>query len=103
MCISLRAFSTRQHAPVFSHSNLQRWSLTGIPGRRSGVGPPVAAAVDVVARSAAEAGRAEDEELEAARPGFVPPPRARRDAHRIPFLQLDDLVVELHPPASADD
>src|SRR5665213_558221 len=30
MFISFSAFSTLQHAPVLSHSSLQRWSLTGI-------------------------------------------------------------------------
>src|SRR6185437_8878574 len=25
------------------------------------------------------------------------------DAHRVPFLELDDLVVDLHPPAPAHD
>src|SRR5665213_3749675 len=29
MFISFSAFSTLQHAPVLSHSSLQRWSLTG--------------------------------------------------------------------------
>ena len=28
-------------------------------------------------------------------------PCAGRDAHRVPLLELDDLVVELHPPAPA--
>src|SRR2546426_7864389 len=31
MPMSLSAFSTFQHGPLFSHSNLQRWSLTAIP------------------------------------------------------------------------
>src|SRR3954452_18139191 len=67
------------------------------------VGPPVALALDVLARSVAEIGRADDQDLEALRPGLVAPPRAGRDAHRVPPLELDDLVVELHPPAPADD
>jgi hypothetical protein len=61
------------------------------------VSPPVAPALDVVARSIAEIGRADDEDREALRPGLVASPRARRDAHRVPFLELDDLVVELRP------
>src|SRR3954453_22824201 len=65
------------------------------------VGPPVAAAFDVVARILAEVWRADDEDLEAFRPGFVPAPCARRDTHRVPFRELDDLVVDLHPPAPA--
>src|SRR5205807_2206019 len=65
--------------------------------------PPVALAIDVFARSLAEIGRADDEDLEALRPGLVASPRTGRDAHRVPFLELDDLVVELHPPAPAQD
>src|SRR5256714_4072752 len=67
------------------------------------VSPPVALAIDVFARSLAEIGRADDEHLEALRPGLVASPRTGRDAHRVPFLELDDLVVELHPPAPAQD
>src|SRR5436189_520674 len=67
------------------------------------VTPPVALAVDVFARILAEIGRADDEDLEALRPGLVASPRTGRDAHRVPFLELDDLVVELHPPAPAQD
>src|SRR5204862_1611469 len=67
------------------------------------VSPPVALAFDVFARSVAEIGRADDEDLEALRPGVVASPRTGRDAHRVPFLELDDLVVELHPPAPAQD
>jgi hypothetical protein len=47
--------------------------------------------------------RAEDEDLETLRPGLVASLRTGRDAHRIPFLELDDLVVDLHPPAPAHD
>src|SRR5260370_23303099 len=65
--------------------------------------PPVALALDVFARSLAEIGRADDEDLEAPRPGLVASPRTGRDAHRVPLLELDDLVVELHPPAPAHD
>src|SRR4051812_40696338 len=60
-------------------------------------------AIDIVAWSLTEIGRADDEELEAIRPGLVASPRTGRDAHRVPFLELDDLVVELHPPAPAQD
>src|SRR5829696_8725517 len=67
------------------------------------VSPPIALAFDVFARILAEIGRAEDEDLEALRPGLVASPRAGRDAHRVPFLELDDLVVELHPPTPAHD
>src|SRR5439155_1568321 len=65
------------------------------------VSPPVALALDVFARSLAEIGRADDEDLDALRPGLVASPRTGRDAHRVPFLELDDLVVDLHPPAPA--
>src|SRR5687767_8099167 len=67
------------------------------------VSPPVALALDVFAGSLAEIGRADDDDLEALRPGLVASPRAGRDAHRVPRLELDDLVVELHPPAPAQD
>src|SRR5947208_14780198 len=65
--------------------------------------PPVALAIDVFARILAEIGRADDEDLEAIRPGLVTSPRTGRYAYRVPFLQLDDLVVHLHPPAPAQD
>src|SRR2546421_12925440 len=61
------------------------------------VSPPVALAIDIVARILAEVGRADDEDLEALWPGLVTSPRAGRDAHRVPFLELDDLVVDFHP------
>src|SRR2546427_4264032 len=67
------------------------------------VSPPVALAIDVFARSLAEIGRADDKDLKALRPGLVASPRTGRDAHRVPFLELDDLVVDLHPPAPAQD
>src|SRR5207253_9277455 len=35
--------------------------------------------------------------------GLVASPRTGRDAHRVPFFELDDLVVELHPPAPTQD
>src|SRR5881396_2419972 len=67
------------------------------------VSPPVALAIDVFARSLAEIGRADDEDLEALRPCLVASPRTGWDAHRVPFLELDNLLVELHPPAPAQD
>src|ERR671914_1081477 len=67
------------------------------------VSPPVAPAIDVFARSLGEIGRSDDEDLEALRPGLVASPRTGRDAHRVPFLEVDDLVVELHAPAPAQD
>src|SRR5919109_5458523 len=67
------------------------------------VSPPVALALDVFARGLAEIGRADDEDLEALRPGLIASPRTGRDAYRVPLLELDDLVVELHPPAPAHD
>jgi hypothetical protein len=63
------------------------------------ISPPVALTLAVFARSLAEIGRADDEDLEALRSGLVASPRTGRDAHRVPLLELDDLVVELHPPA----
>ena len=65
------------------------------------VSPPVAPAFDVVARILAEIGRTDDEDLETPRPGFVASPHTGRDTHRVPFLEVDDLVVDLHPPAPA--
>src|ERR671935_1335988 len=67
------------------------------------VRPPIALAIDVFARSLAEIGRADDEDLESLRPGFVASPRTGRDAHRVPLSELDDLVVKLHPSAPAQD
>src|ERR687897_2997359 len=75
----------------------------GAPGKTNLalVGPPVAPALDVVARRVAEVGSADDEDLQALRPGLVAAPGAGRHAHRVPLLELDDLVVELHPPGPA--
>src|SRR3954468_14246535 len=67
------------------------------------VSPPVAPALDVLPRRLTEVGRADDDDLEALRPGLVASPRAGRDAHRVPLPELDDLVVPLHPPAPAQD
>src|SRR5438128_10184826 len=67
------------------------------------VSPPIALAIDVFARSLAEIGRADDEDLEALRPGLVASPRTGRDAQHVRFLELDDLVVQLHQPAPAQD
>ena len=49
------------------------------------VTPPVAPALDVFARILAEIGRADDEDLEAVRPGLVASPRTGRDADRVPL------------------
>src|SRR5438105_2360342 len=65
--------------------------------------PPVALALDVFTRSLPEIGRADDDDLEALGPGLVASPRTGRDAHRVPSLELDDLVVELHAPAPTHD
>ena len=56
------------------------------PRRNRGalVRPPVALALDVFARSLAEVGRADDDDLEALRPRLVPSPRAGWDAVRVP-------------------
>ena len=62
------------------------------------VSPPVALTIDVFARILAEIGRADDEDLEALWPGLVASPRGGRDAHRVPFLELDDLVVDFIRP-----
>src|SRR4051794_14834540 len=67
------------------------------------VRPPVSLALDVVARSLAEMRCADDDDLEALRPGLVASPRTGRNAHHVPLLERDDLVVEFHPPAPADD
>src|SRR3954464_14424540 len=67
------------------------------------VSPPVALFLDVFTRTLAEIGGANDDDLEALGPGLVASPRTGRDAHRVPLLELDDLVVELHPPAPAQD
>src|SRR5258707_283550 len=69
---------------------------------RRSVSPPVPLTLHVVPRVLAEVGCAEDEYLEALRPGLVPSPCTGRNAHDVPPLDLDDLVVELHPPAAAD-
>src|SRR5215212_7542679 len=71
--------------------------------RRRLVGPPVALPVDVFARILAEIRCAEDEDLEALRPCLVASPHSGRDTHRVPLLEVDDLVVHLHPPAPAQD
>ena len=80
------------------------WEFRKSTGRKSAlVSPPVALTLHVFARILTEIGRAEDEDLEALRPALVASPRAGRDAHHVPLLDLDDLVVELHPPAPAHD
>src|SRR6187200_3140120 len=67
------------------------------------VSPPVALALDVVARILAEAGRADDEDLEARRPGLVASPRAGWDPYRVPLLEVAELPIDLHPSAPAHD
>src|SRR2546430_9344030 len=67
------------------------------------VSPPVAPAIDVFGRSLTDIRRADDEDLEARRPGLIASPRTGRDAHRVPFPELDNLVVDLHPPTPAHD
>src|SRR6202012_1158029 len=66
-------------------------------------GPPVPLTLDVPSRILAEVGRAEHEDLQALRPALVTSPRTGWDAHHVPLLELDELVVELHPPAPAHD
>src|ERR1700749_2991994 len=77
--------------------------MTSVAGGVTLVSPPVALALDVFTRSVAEIGRADDEDLEALRSGLIASPRTRRDADRVPFLQVDDLVVDLHTPAAVKD
>jgi len=72
-------------------------------GTALAVSPPVAQAVDVVAGSRAEVGRADDQDLEPLRPCLVASPRTGWHAHGVPFPDVDDLVVDLHPPAPAHD
>src|SRR5258708_25202843 len=78
-----------------------RPSPSSARARRRSVRPPVSLTLHVFTRIAAEVGRAEHEDLEALRTGLVPSPCARRNAHDVPLLELDDLVVELHPPVPA--
>src|SRR6059036_1346074 len=54
-------------------------------------------------RGRAEGPRDPREDLEALRPGLVASPRTGWDAHRVPFREFDDLVVDFHPPAPAQD
>src|SRR5690349_17439069 len=65
--------------------------------------PPVSLTLDVLPRAITEVGGADDEDLEALRSGLVASPRTGRDTHRVPFLEFEDLVVELDPSASAHD
>src|SRR2546423_669560 len=67
------------------------------------VNPPVALTIDVFARILGEVGRADDEDLEALWPGLVASPHAGRDAHGVPFFEVNDLVVDFHSPAPAQD
>src|SRR5436305_1547072 len=70
---------------------------------RALVSPPIALTLHVFARILTEIGRADHDDLEALRPGLVASPRTGWDAHHVPLLDLDDLVVELHPPAPTHD
>src|SRR3954451_13354184 len=67
------------------------------------VDPPVALSLDVVARILPEMGRAYHDDLETIRPRLVPAPCTGRHAHHVPLFELDELVVELHPPGPTDD
>src|SRR4051812_27179281 len=96
-----RSFSTTSGRFLEYESLLERDPLTS--SHRALVSPPVALTVHVFARIPAEIGRTEDEDLEAPRPALIPSPHAGRDASHAPLLALDNLVVELHPPAPAHD
>src|SRR5438309_11659378 len=89
----------RLAARAFARGRIRREPST----ERRSVSPPVSLTVHVFPRVLAEVGRAEDEDLEALRPGLVPSPCTGRNAHDVPLLDLDDLVVELHPSAPAHD
>ena len=59
--------------------------------------------MDIFARILA-VGRADVEDLETLRPGLVASPGARRDADRVPFLELlDELVVDFIRPLPRRD
>ena len=47
----------------------------------------MALAIDIFARIIAEIGRADDEDLEALRPGLVASPHTGRNPDRVPFLE----------------
>src|SRR6476646_3916314 len=66
-------------------------------------GPPVAPALDGVAWIVTEVRGADHQQLQTLGACLVAAPRSRRHAHRVPLAQLDDLVVDLHAPAAADD
>src|SRR5437764_978778 len=65
--------------------------------------PPAGLHFSVLARRLPGVGRPEHDVLEPLAPRLVASPRAGRDAHRVPLRELDDLVVELHPAAPAQD
>src|SRR6185369_13711275 len=85
----VRTERNKAHAHIDEDSG--RWAAL--------VGPPVAPALDVATPVPAEIRRSDHDELETVRPGFIASPRTGRNAHRVPFLELDDLVVELHASA----
>src|SRR3954453_15613439 len=99
--------SRRRRSQTSCNATARAGAALSLPCRRyrsaALVSPPVALTLDVFAGSLAEVGRADDDDLEALRAGLVATPRTGRDPHRVPFLELDDLVVELHPPAPAQD
>src|ERR1700742_4209054 len=72
------------------------------PQRRS-VSPPVSLTLHISPRVLAQVGRTEDDDLKAVRPGLVPSPCTRRDAHDVQLPDVDDLVIELHPSAPVND
>jgi len=96
-----QAVTLRAH-PDDPHREAGQTPLRGPPMTWS-VSPPVALTLHIAARILAEIGRTDDEDLEALRPSLVASPRTGRDAHHVPLLDLDDLVVELHPPAPEHD
>src|SRR3954463_10700059 len=69
-------------------------------GRRRLVAPPALLEVRV---AGAGVRRAERDELRAVGACLDPAHRLLRDADRVPLLQVDDLVVELHPCRAADE
>ena len=99
--------ATRDEIAAEQKASCKSWTASprispSSQGCRS-VSPPVSLTLHVFPRVLAEVGRAEDEDLEALRSGPTPSPCPGRNANHIPLLDLDDLLVELHPPAAAYD
>ena len=65
------------------HATQSAWSEPQGAGEL--VSPPIALTLHVFARSLAEIGSTEDEDLEALRPALVAPPGTGRDAHDVPL------------------